>query len=60
MARSVVRSRFLSLRHTKITLTNTENISVASLSIHMGERGLVKLTMCSALGIDARKEKHGS
>ena len=31
MARSAVRSRFLSLRHTKITLTNTENLSVASL-----------------------------
>jgi len=29
MARSAVRSRFLSLRHTKITLTNTENLSVA-------------------------------
>jgi len=37
MARSAVWSRFLSLRHTKITLTNTENNSGASLYIYMGD-----------------------
>jgi hypothetical protein len=38
MAHSAVWSRFLSLRHTKITLTNTDNLSVAALYFSVGDR----------------------
>jgi len=34
MARGAVRSQFLSLRHTKITQTNTENLTAVSRSIN--------------------------
>jgi hypothetical protein len=35
-------AQFLFLRHTQITLTNTENLSVASLWIDMGNRLLTQ------------------
>jgi hypothetical protein len=37
MARSAVRSRFLSLRHTKIVQSDPKNLSIASLQIYVGD-----------------------